>query len=93
MAPYFRLAYERRRQGLSQSQLALRANIAAPTVSAIERGRINPNTRELAALANVLGVADPAALMESLLVPELVQTPSQEQESVPVQEQGQTRHV
>ena len=48
---------------LSQQDVAQRARLAQTLVSAIENGRVNPTDSELAALAEVLGVSDPAQLL------------------------------
>lgn len=46
----------RRRAGLSQEEAAAKADIAAATLSQIERGENNPREETLTALAGVYGV-------------------------------------
>jgi DNA-binding XRE family transcriptional regulator len=65
-----RLTFERHRQKLSQQTVAQRADLAQTIVSAIERGRVNPTSRELDAIARVLGVADPAVLLHPVQIQE-----------------------
>jgi transcriptional regulator with XRE-family HTH domain len=64
--PYLRAKFERHRLRMSQQEVGDRANprLSQSTVSAIESGRVNPSPVELAALAQVLGVSDPAALLQ-----------------------------
>lgn len=70
MPPYLRAKFERHRLRLSQQDVALRAHLAQTTVSAIENGRVNPTTSELAALAEVFGIADPSALLQPVRLQE-----------------------
>lgn len=51
----------------SQSELARRSGLAAPTVSQIESGRLRPYPIQLEKLAAALGwTGDPAALLEDV---------------------------
>jgi len=68
--PYLRAKFERHRLRLSQQDVAQRAHLAQTLVSAIENGRINPSSSELAALAEVFGVADPALLLQPVRLQE-----------------------
>lgn len=54
---------ERERQGLSQEELAFRAELHRTYVSGVERGVRNPTVKIVARLAEALGV-EPSALLE-----------------------------
>lgn len=54
----------RRRAGLTQFQLAVRAGLSEKSIVRIERGQANPTAETLQKLASALGVA-PAALLGS----------------------------
>jgi transcriptional regulator with XRE-family HTH domain len=70
--PYLRAKFERHRLRMSQQDVAERARppLTQTLVSAIENGRVNPTNIELAALAEVLGVSDPAALLQPVRIVE-----------------------
>jgi transcriptional regulator with XRE-family HTH domain len=51
------LRMARRRAGLSQRELARRADVPQPTVSRIERGRISPSLDTLGPLIEACGMA------------------------------------
>ena len=71
-----RLRAERLRRRLSQPRLAAASGIPQTTISAIERGRIVPNARELARLAAFLDISNPDDLLRDvqlLPVEEVVQ--------------------
>ncbi len=71
-----RLRAERLRRQLSQPRLAAASGIPQTNISAIERGRLIPNAKELARLAAFLEVSDPRDLLleaSLLAVPELLQ--------------------
>lgn len=70
-----RLRAERFRRGLSQVQLAAASGIKQTTISAIERGRINPTDKELSRLARVLDVSNPAELMQEARLLTAVEPP------------------
>jgi transcriptional regulator with XRE-family HTH domain len=61
------MEFERRQRNLSQMALAGQARIHQTIVSGIERGRFVPTAEELQALASVLGVSPPSALMRPVL--------------------------
>ena len=50
------IKWQRKRIGLSQEELAFKANIDRTFVSKIERGNANPSLKTLLAIANVLDV-------------------------------------
>jgi transcriptional regulator with XRE-family HTH domain len=62
--PYLRAKFERHRLRLSQQTVGQRADLPQTLVSAIENGRVNPTDSELAALAEVFGIADPTQLLQ-----------------------------
>jgi transcriptional regulator with XRE-family HTH domain len=65
-----RLHYERIKRRWTQSELGRRAGIQQTTVSAIERGRINPTADELLRLANALLITPPSVLMNETVLPD-----------------------
>jgi transcriptional regulator with XRE-family HTH domain len=60
-----RLKYERLLRGWNQVALAFHAQMSIGDVSKIENGRLLPYPKQLAKLANVLGV-DGAALLQEV---------------------------
>jgi transcriptional regulator with XRE-family HTH domain len=64
-----RLTFIRLQRGLTARQVAAAAKLTAPILSNIERGRVNPNARELAALSRVLG-CPPDRLMDVITTEE-----------------------
>jgi transcriptional regulator with XRE-family HTH domain len=63
VAPFLRLKFERIKRNLSQQDLANKTGIPQPTISDIERRRINPTEQELFQLANALLISPPGVLM------------------------------
>lgn len=51
-----RLKYERKRQGLSQEELAMRTNVTARTIQRIEKGEVNPHLQTVKLLAAALNI-------------------------------------
>ncbi|MFB9913605.1 helix-turn-helix domain-containing protein [Rhizobium paknamense] len=54
----------RRAYGMKQEDLARRAGLSVPTISAAERARREPHPSTLQAIARVFGLDDPAALRQ-----------------------------
>lgn len=52
---------------LSQSALALLSGLSQPLISLIETRRQNPTPSELDALARVLGISPPSALLQEVV--------------------------
>lgn len=71
--PYLRIRFERQRRHWTQAALGemaercgLHRALTQSEISAIEHGRLNPTDRELTALARILGVDRPEALLEPI---------------------------
>jgi transcriptional regulator with XRE-family HTH domain len=62
-----RMLYERLDRNWNQDQVARESGLSQQMVSAIERGRINPNDTELAALSRAFGLS-PSELLEDVAV-------------------------
>lgn len=62
------LQYLRLDRRFRQADLARLSGIPQPTISLIETGRLIPNDDELERLARVLGVPNPRALMNEVVV-------------------------
>ncbi len=67
-----RLQFERIERNFSQTELCNLTEIRNGTISAFERGRMNPTAAELDLLADILEVSPPEALVEPVMIAETV---------------------
>jgi transcriptional regulator with XRE-family HTH domain len=63
-----RLKFERDRRRLSQTRVAVAANIWQPTYSAIETGRLRPTAAQLQRLADIFNISPPEDLLVDVVV-------------------------
>jgi transcriptional regulator with XRE-family HTH domain len=62
-----RLKFERINRYLSQERLGVLARVPQPVISLIETGTWNPTTDQLAAIAGVLRIDPPDALLQEVI--------------------------
>jgi transcriptional regulator with XRE-family HTH domain len=62
--PFLLAKSERLRRGLTQEQVATLTHLPQSTISAIERGRVNPSSAEVEALGRAFGVSPASVLLK-----------------------------